>query len=310
MGAYANANQQAEGAEFLTARLNEFGPRLTNAQKSLYLSAIGLLRAQHASSVSLIHRIGYVKDTIAMLDQAKQLSGGQIFVVNWISGVVRSQLPGFFRQKQVAQDDLTWCAANIAKAPDIGWLREVDFRLGKLALADGDQAKAQDYLRQSGYKSFDKQVTLTTPFSEDTLSGHAFAARRITEVVPGRVYALSGFEFTEYYFVVSDDRQQLIGIDAGTRTDPAKAAYEALRAYTPNLPELTTILITHSHWDHIGGQTYFRGLNPKPRFYVRSNYQEEINGEINAPQSLAKHFFGERFNLGSARWDDLQLRRA
>src|SRR6267143_6383962 len=29
MGAYANANQQAEGAEFLTARLNEFGPRLT-----------------------------------------------------------------------------------------------------------------------------------------------------------------------------------------------------------------------------------------------------------------------------------------
>jgi len=32
MGAYANANQQAEGAEFFTARLNEFGPRLTDAQ--------------------------------------------------------------------------------------------------------------------------------------------------------------------------------------------------------------------------------------------------------------------------------------
>src|SRR5437762_10535641 len=30
MGAYANANQQAEGAEFFTARLNEFGPRLTD----------------------------------------------------------------------------------------------------------------------------------------------------------------------------------------------------------------------------------------------------------------------------------------
>src|SRR5216684_7589776 len=201
MGAYANANQQAEGAEFLTARLNEFGPRLTDAQKSLYLSAIGLLRAQHASSVSLLHRMGYVKDTIAMLDQAKRLSGGQIFVVDWISGVVRAQLPGFFHQRQAAQDDLRWCAANIAKAPDIGWLREVDFQLGKLALAEGDQAKAQDYLRQSGYKSFDKPVTLTTPFSEDLLGGHAFAARRIAEVIPGRVYALSGFEFTEYYFV-------------------------------------------------------------------------------------------------------------
>jgi len=301
MGAYANANQQAEGAEFLTARLNEFGPRLTDAQKSLYLSAIGLLRAQHASTISLLHRIGYVKDTIAMLDQAKRLSGGQIYVVNWISGVVRSQIPNFFHQRRAAQDDLTWCAANIAKAPDIGWLREVDFRLASLALTDGDQVKAQDYLRQSGYKSFDKPVVLTTPFSEDPLSGHAFASRRIAEIVPGRVYALSGFEFTEYYFVVSDNRRELIGIDAGTRTDSAKTAYEALRAYAPNLPELTTIFVTHSHWDHIGGQTYFRSLKPKPRFYARSNYQEEIAGEINGPESIAKHFFGERFNLEDVR---------
>ena len=260
-----------------------------------------MLRAQHASSVSLLHRIGYVKDTIAMLDQAKRLSGGQIFVVKWISGVVRSQLPSFFHQRRAAQNDLTWCAANIAKAPNIGWLREVDFCLGSLALADGDQVKAQDYLRQSGYKSFDKPVVLTTPFSEDPLSGHAFASRRIAEIVPGRVYALSGFEFTEYYFVVSDNRRELIGIDAGTRADSAKTAYEALRAYAPNLPELTTIFVTHSHWDHIGGQTYFRGLNPKPRFYARSNYQEEIAGEINGPESIAKHFFGEHFNLDDVR---------
>ena len=301
MGAYSNANQQVEGAEFFSARPNEFRPRLSDPQKALYLSAIGLLRAQHASSVSLIHRIGYVKETIGQLDEAKRLSGGQIFVVNWISGVVRAQLPSFFHQKQAAEDDLTWCAVNIAKAPNIGWLREVDFRLGTLALSGGDRAKAQDYLHQSGYNSFDKPVVLTTPFSEDTLSGHAFVSRRITEIIPGRVYALSGFEFTEYYFVVSDDRRELIGIDAGTRADSAKTAYEALRAYAPNLPELTTIFITHSHWDHIGGQTYFRGLNPKPRFYSRSNYQEEISGEINAPESISKHFFGEHFNLDDVR---------
>src|SRR5260370_4814819 len=301
MGAYANANQQVEGAEFLSARLSEFGPHLSDPQKALYLSAIGLLRAQHASSVSLLHRIGYVKDTIAMLDQATRLSGGQIFVVNWISGVVRSQLPGFFRHKQAAQDDLTLCAANIAKAPQIGWLREVDFRLGKLALADGDQAKARDYLRQSGYKSFDEPVTLITPFIEDPLSGHAFAAHRIAGIVPGRAYALSGFEFTEYYFFVSDDRRQFIGIDPGTRADSAQTASEALRAYAPDLPELTTIFVTHSHWDHIGGHNYFPGLNPKPRFYARSNYQEEIAGEVNGSEAIGKHFFGERFNLEDVR---------
>ena len=301
MGAFANANQQAEGVEFLSARLNEFGPRLTDTRKALYLSAIALLRAQDAASVSLFHRIGYVKETVAMLDQAKSLSGGQIFVVNWISGVVRSELPAFFHQKQAALDDLAWCEGNITSAPHIGWLREVCFRLGKLALADGDRARAKDYLQRSGYKAFDKPVVLTTPFSEDALSGHTFSSRRITEVVPRRVYALSGFEFTEYYFVISDDGKQLIGIDAGTRADSAKTAYEALGAYAPDLPALTTIFITHSHWDHVGGHSYFRGLNPTPRFYARSNYHEEIEGELNAPASFARNFFGGGFNLDDVR---------
>ena len=67
MAQYSNANQQGEGAEFFSARLKEFGPGLTDPQKALYLSAIGLLRAQRASSISLLHRIGYVNDTIAIL---------------------------------------------------------------------------------------------------------------------------------------------------------------------------------------------------------------------------------------------------
>ena len=301
MAEYSNANMQGEGAEFFSARLKEFGPRLTDGQKALYLSAIGLLRAQHASSVALLHRIGYVKDTIAILDQAKQLSGGQVFVVNWIAGVVHTELPSFFHQRKAAQEELIWCVEHADKAPHAGWLREVYYHLGKLTLADGEQAKAQDYLRRSGYKDFDRPITLTTPFSEDVASGHTFAPRRIAEIVRGRVYALSGFEFTEYYFVVSDDGRQLIGIDAGTRADSAKLAYEALRAYAPNLPELTTIFITHSHWDHVGGYKYFRAMNPRLRFYARSNYQEELTREVEAPDNFGKLFFGERFSLDDVR---------
>jgi len=301
MGQYSNANLQVEGSEFFSARMKEFGPRLTDAQKALYLSAIGLLRTQHASAVSLLHRVGYVKGTIAMLEQAKELSGGQIFVVNWITGVVDAQLPTFFHRRIAAQNELAWCVENIDKAPQTGWLREVYYHVGKLALADGEQAKAQDYLRRSGYTDFSKPITLTTPFSEEVLYGHAFSPRRIAEIVPGRVFALSGFEFTEYYFVVSDDGRELIGIDAGTRPDSAKSAYEALRAYVPRLPELTTVFITHSHWDHIGGHAYFRTLNPRLRFYARSNYQEEVARELDAPGIFGKRFFGERFNLEDVR---------
>jgi len=301
MAQYSNANLQGEGAEFLSARLQEFGPQLSNLQKALYLSAIGLLRAQHAPSVPLLHRAGYVQETIGILQQAKQLSGEQIFVVNWISGIVHSELPAIFHQKKTGEAELTWCAQNAEKAPHAGWLREVYYHLGKLANAAGERSKAQDYLRRSGYKEFDRPITLITPFSEETASGHAFAPRRISEIVQGRVYALSGFEFTEYYFVVSDDGRQLIGIDAGTRPDSAKAAYEALRAYAPGLPALTTIFITHSHWDHVGGHSYFRTLNPRVRFYARSNFQEELTRDLNQPGGFDKQFFGERFSMENVR---------
>src|SRR5215510_1969171 len=106
MTEFANSNLQGEGAEFFGARLREFEPRLTNIQKSLYLGIIGLLRAQNASSVPLLKRYRYVKDTIATLDQAKQLSGGQVFVVNWIAGVVHTKLPGYFHQRRAAQEEL------------------------------------------------------------------------------------------------------------------------------------------------------------------------------------------------------------
>src|SRR5215471_18870465 len=109
MTEFANSNLQAEGADFFSARLREFEPQLTPVQKSLYLGIIGLLHAQHASSAPLLRRYGYVKDTIATLDQAKQLSGGQVFVVNWISGIVHTELPSFFGQGKVAQEELAWC---------------------------------------------------------------------------------------------------------------------------------------------------------------------------------------------------------
>src|SRR5215467_7039993 len=296
MTEFANSNLQADGADFFSARLREFEPQLTAVQKSLYLGIIGLLHAQHASSVPLLKRYGYVKDTIATLDQAKQLSGGQVFVVNWISGVVHTELPGFFGQRKVAQEELAWCLEHADKAPHPGWLREVYYHLGKLALNDGDPAKAQEHLQRSGYTDFDHPITLATPFSEEKTSGHAFAPRRITEVLPGRVYALSGFEFTEYYFVVSKDRHQLIAIDAGTRPDFAKGAYEALQAYAPGLPPLTTVLVTHAHWDHVGGHSYFRGLNPRPKFYGRENYREDFEQQVNGPAVFGKQFFGERFS--------------
>ena len=108
---------------------------------------------------------------------------------------------------------------------------------------------------------------------------------------------LSGFEFTEYYFVVSADRRELIAIDAGTRPDTARAALEALRARVSSLPPLTTVLITHAHWDHVGGHRYFRSLDPAPKFIGRGNYQDELAHDAIANPATLQRFFGETFRL-------------
>src|SRR6201982_1530096 len=163
MGEFASSNLQDEGAEFFSARLKEFEPQLTPVQKSLYLGIIGFLRAQNASRVPLLKRYGYVNDTIATLDRAKQFSGGQVFVVNWIAGVVHTELPGFSHESEAAREELTWCAEHADKAPHSAWLREVYFHLGKLALNDGDTAKANEYLRSSSYPNFGHPITLATP---------------------------------------------------------------------------------------------------------------------------------------------------
>jgi glyoxylase-like metal-dependent hydrolase (beta-lactamase superfamily II) len=296
MGLYANANRYGEGAEFFAGRLQEFTARLSDHQKALYLSAIGMLRAGYSAQVPFWRRLGWVKETIGVLDEAKRLSGGTVYVVRWMSGVVGAQLPSFFGRADAARDDLTWCLDNADRAPHAGWSREVYYQLASLDRRAGDP-RADVHLRRSGYAAFDKPVTFTTPFSEDAATGHTFWPRRIVDVVPGKIYALSGFEFTEYYFVVTDDRRELVAIDAGTRPDSAKAAYEALRAHAPRLPQLSTVLVTHSHWDHVGGHEYFRSLNPGVKFYARANYREEQARSLGAPERFAPRFFGERFRM-------------
>src|SRR6185436_5160848 len=116
-----------------------------------------------AQAVPLLRRTGWVKETIAILDRARQLSGGQVFVVNWIAGVVHAQLPNRFGQRKAAREELQWCIDNIDKGPQAAWLREVYFQLAKLADADGEKATAQEYLRGSGYTDFDRPIVLTTP---------------------------------------------------------------------------------------------------------------------------------------------------
>jgi len=296
MAQFANAGRHVEGIDFFNAALKRFDAQLDNPHRGLYLLAIASLRAGHANDVALFNRAGWVRDTVKMLDDAKRLTGGQVFVAHWMSGVVRSQLPAFFGERDNALLDLAWCETNAARAPHPGWMREVYFALARVHRARGDDARAQQYQRLSGFAADRKPGIFTTPFEEDPAGGHTFSARAVREVVPGSVFALSGFGFTEFYFVISADRRELIAIDAGARPDSARAALEALKAAVPSLPLLTTVFITHAHWDHVGGHSYFRSLG-SARFISRSNYKDELARDATGDPATGRQFFGSRFDL-------------
>jgi glyoxylase-like metal-dependent hydrolase (beta-lactamase superfamily II) len=298
MSQFANAGRHLEGIAFFEQALQRFGPQLNDNQKAQYLLGIASLRAGHANEVFLLQRMGWVRDTIALLDEAKRLSKGrQMFVSRWMSGVVRAQLPGFFSQRDTALADLQWCVDNAALAPHRDWLREVYAKLADVQRARGDAAQAARYLALSGYTTESRAAIFTTPFGTGTAAGSTFAPQTIREEVKDSVYVLSGFEFTEFYFVISADRRELIAVDAGTRPDSARAAYEALKAKVPSLPPLTTVLVTHAHWDHVGGHSTFRSLNPALRFIGRGNYQDELALDAAGDPAVSRRFFGDTFRL-------------
>ncbi len=294
MQQFMNTNQLQPGIAFFDSFLEKYEAQLSSEQKALYLGALGVLRASHAEQVSLLRRIAWVNETIDMLESARSLTNNESFLVRWMTGVVYAQLPDRFGKRHAAFTDLKWCVDNISNAPHDGWLREVVYHLAVLDNRINDQKQAQAYLHLSGYDSFDKSITLTTAYAVNATKGHTFYPKRLREIVPGKVFNLSGFEFTEYYFLVSKDGKELISIDAGTRPDSAQAAYEFLRNRFPDLPRLTTVFVTHAHWDHIGGHSYFRQLAPQVKFYARDNYRKELEIVSKGTRGFT-YFFGTDF---------------
>ena len=169
MSQFANAGRHLEGIAFFEDVLKRFGPQSSDNQKAQYLLAIASLRAGHANDVFLLKRIGWVRDTMALLDDAKRLSTGrQMFVSRWMSGVVRAQLPAFLSQGDTALADLQWCADHAALAPHRGWLREVHAKLADVHRARGEGAQAARHLALSGYATESRPAIFTTPFGIST----------------------------------------------------------------------------------------------------------------------------------------------
>ncbi len=288
MSEFISARRTGEGVVF-------FERLVANAaQNPLYLACLGALRAAHADQVPLLRRIAWVDDSVDMLNTANTQVGNKDITLRWLRGTVLARLPRRFKQRQPALDDLLWVLDHTVELPEPGMLREAYFQLARLHEASDNAQEAQRFLALSGFENFERSIELSTSFAVNAETGHTFHPPVIREVVPGKVYIVSGYEFTEYYFVVTANGKELVSIDAGTRPDAARAVYEALVSQHPGLPPLTTVLVTHAHWDHVGGYKFFRTLNPGVEFVSRDNYEAEL-ALMKLVPGYFKWFFGTRY---------------
>ena len=293
MQQYLNTNQQERGIAYFDTVFEQKLHRITNADKALYLNALGILRATYAEHVFLPKRISWVNKTVDKLEEARQLTNDINFISRWSSGVVYAQLPWFFNKKKQAYLDLNWVIEHADEAPLEGFLREVYFQLARLHHSDNNDNERDKYLALSQYKSLEKDVIMISSWAIEHKTGLSFRPWKMNVVIPNKVYNVSSVEFTEYNFIVSDDGKELISIDMGSRPEAAKQAYDYLKKEVIDLPPLTTVIMTHSHGDHIGGYDFFKQLNPNLKVIAMYNHDDEWNRFVHAPDKF--YLFGTGF---------------
>ena len=84
--------------------------------------------------------------------------------------------------------------------------------------------------------------------------GFRFTSPRILRPEPG-IQVAQGYDFSDLAFITTSDG--VVAIDAGTTQDRVKAALGDLDP--PADGAISHLILTHAHWDHIGGAGALRG---------------------------------------------------
>ena len=267
---YLARNRARDGYATFSARA-EAAP-----EQSLFLALTGLFQARLAGEVPLLRRVAWVQDAAGKLDRAA-VKGG---LPRYLRGIVFADLPARFSRAQTAVDDLEWMLAHSAAFPP--GLRRGAFRgLGKAYSTLGRSVDSEHAFAQAGGR--DTPPTLIDG-SVSAAQGFRFAPRELVEVGHG-VFVAQGYDFAEIAFIVTS--AGVVAIDAGTTPATAAAALAAFRAR--ETAPITHVLITHAHWDHIGGLSALVG--PDTQVIARCSFTEEL-ARVNSTQAPFRSFFG------------------
>jgi glyoxylase-like metal-dependent hydrolase (beta-lactamase superfamily II) len=255
----------------------------------LFLALEGTFQVRMASQVFLLRRVAWVKDAIAKLDRAADTRHP---VARYLRGVTLAELPARFGRTESAVAELEWVLEQRDTLPP-GLRRSVYRGLARAFTTLERRDEAQAALARSGYPSLDPALPqFTTDFSVTARDGFRFRPPRLVEVAP-RVHVAQGYDFADIGFVITDEG--IVAIDAGTTEATVRAALTALRRASSR--PITHVVLTHAHWDHIGGLAALRG--PGTRVIGQAGFAEEL-AIVNDTGVSFRYFFGGE---GHRRYD-------
>lgn len=270
---YIAQGQEDVGIALFERVLERDGDTLSPLTRSTYLAAYGLMRGSRANRVPLLQRPFWVNETIDVLDEANAIVDGQNPLAHWSAGVVFAQLPTLFGRREAAVEHLRWLVDRPETEPLPGFYREAYRYLGEIYGRTGQTQAAAEMTRLAGYENGVPQTLSTGWFATSRGAGLQFAPTPWIETVrEDQVWAFQGYGFSTLYAVRGTDG--LILIDAGTQPFAVESALADLYDAHPDLPEVSDVLITHAHWDHIGGHTVLRQRFPEARFWGHAGHAQ------------------------------------
>lgn len=244
-------------------------------ERALFTAACAMFRVRQASTVPLLRRVAWVEAAMADLDRAAATDG----LSRYLRGAVAAQLPARFGRAPQAIADLRWMLAHATQFPP-GLQRGAWAALAAAhrTLGQDDQARAA-----AGHAGGEPLVADGSISAE---TGFRFTPPALVHPAPD-VYVATGYDFADIAFVITGEGPVMI--DAGTTPASAAAALAAFR--TVDRRPVHTIIVTHAHWDHIGGLPAF--LPEHPRVIARSDYAGEL-ARVNHAGAPFQDFFGRR----------------
>jgi len=257
--------------------------------RPLFLALEGFFQARVADRVSLLRRVAWVHEAVAKLDRAVTVEPG---LPRYVRGLVLAELPRRFGRAEAAVADLDWVVENQDRFPP-GLRRSVYRGLARAYTTLGREAEAKAALERSGYPSLDPTLPVfTTDYWVTAKDGFRFRPPRLVELAP-RVYVAQGYDFADLAFVLTD--AGLVAIDTGTTEANARAALAALRRVTTQ--PITHVILTHAHWDHIGGLGAL--TSPGTQVIAQARFADELR-IVNDTGVPFRYFFGGE---GARRYD-------